>query len=120
MASIHSDSTAVNELYTLFNKKPIQQTWLPPLRPISSVLAQIRLQTGLHMTIPLRKALEHPAKKLLLVLKPRGQVVHIGIRRLVFEPDLGVGAAVAHTSPTIDQGWQEGTTHRITCSILQQ
>ena len=88
------------------------------------MLTQISLQTGLHVTVPLREALKHPPKELLLVLEPRRQVVHIGVRRLGFEPDLGVGAAMPrlHMSPhpMIMASEKKNTTHRITCSILQQ
>jgi hypothetical protein len=62
------------------------------------MLTQIGLKTGLHMAVPLLKALKHPGKKLLLVLKSGCQVVHIRLRRLVLEPYLGVRAA--HTVPS--------------------
>ena len=57
------------------------------------MLAQIGLQTGLDVTVPLLKPLEHPIEKFFLVLEAGGQVVHIGVRLLALQPDLRVRAA---------------------------
>jgi hypothetical protein len=59
----------------------------------ASVLTQIGLQAGLDVAVPLLKPLEHSPKKLTLILKTSGQVVHIGIRRLALEPYLGIRPA---------------------------
>ncbi len=57
------------------------------------MLTQIGLQTGLHVAVPLLKPLKHPLEKLALVLETSGQVVHVCVGRLPFEPYLGVRSA---------------------------
>ena len=64
----------------------------------SSVLAQISLQTGLHVAIPLLKPLKHPIKQFALVLKTSGQVVHVGVGRLCLQPYLGIRAVKTNSA----------------------
>ncbi len=74
------------------------------------MLAQIGLQTGLDVTVPLLKPLEHSIEKFLLVLEPGGQVVHISIRLLALQPDRRVRAARSCQARRKSEGGRQNLT----------
>ena len=56
------------------------------------VLTQVSLQRRLDVSVALDKAVVHLPEELVLLLKAGRELVHVGVGRLVLEPDLGVRA----------------------------
>jgi len=56
------------------------------------MLAQIRLETSLHVRVPLHEPLVHLCKQIRLLLKLGRQLVHVRVLRLALQPDLRVRA----------------------------
>ena len=72
------------------------------------MLAQVRLETRLHVRVALGKPIVHLAKQLVLLLEARGELRHVGVRGLVLEPDLRV-----RPDDVLDPTAEEAHEHKV-------